>query len=300
MDLKTRVYYLLQPSTAEDRRVSRMVDAAIVGLILLSVVMMVLESEPSIRKISPRGFRVCEVVIAALFAVEYVGRVYSSTADPRYAHPVWGRLRFALTPMAVIDLLAFFPSLVLRGLFDLRMLRLFRLVRLTRLLKLARYSRAAFLIRRSLHRSREELTLSFLLVVVLVLIASSLIYHVEHKVQPEHFGTIPRSMWWSVITLTSVGYGDAYPVTALGQVVASGIAVLGIGMVALPTGIIGAGFIEEVRIAREQREHSERARVCPYCGETIEPLTPSADPTRTSGPGRSARASSTVRGGGGA
>lgn len=267
MDLKTRVYQMLQPSQADDRWSHRLVDATIVLLIVVSLVMIVLESEPAVRSRAPRFFRISEIVIASIFALEYVARVWSITLEPRFAHPVWGRLRFALTPMALVDLMAFFPSLVLRGLFDLRMLRLLRLARLTRLLKLARYSSAAQHIRQALRSCREELTLSFLLVLALMLIASSLIYYAENAVQPEQFGTITRSMWWSVITLTTVGYGDAYPVTDLGRVVAAGIAVLGIGMVALPTGIIGAGFIEQIRA---ERQRGEDGRCCPHCGRAID------------------------------
>ncbi|MCH9686931.1 MAG: ion transporter [Deltaproteobacteria bacterium] len=264
MNLETRVYHLLQPATDDQSRASRLVDLFIIGLIVVSLVMIVLESEPSIRSLAPGLFHGSELIIAVLFLVEYVARVWSIPVEPRYAHPVWGRLRFIMTPMAIIDLLAFAPSLFLGGLVDLRMLRLLRLVRLTRLLKLARYSNAAQHIQRALMRSREELTLSVLLVLILMLIASSLIYAVEHDVQPQWFGTIPRAMWWSVITLTTVGYGDVYPVTVLGRVLAAGIAVLGVGMVALPTGIIGAGFIEEIR---RQREDGRR---CPHCGEAIE------------------------------
>ncbi|MEM7160664.1 MAG: ion transporter [Myxococcota bacterium] len=263
MKLETRVYHLLQPANDHERQASRRVDTFIVTLILVSLVAVVLESEPEIRSLWPSLFLISELVIAVLFAIEYVARVWSITADPRYAHPVWGRLRFALTPMALVDLIAFLPSLVLYGLVDLRMLRLLRLIRLTHLLKLARYSRAASLIRRSLIRHREELTLSCLLVVILMLIASSIIYFVEQDVQPEHFGTIPRAMWWSVITLTTVGYGDVYPISVAGRVVAAGIAVLGIGMVALPTGIIGAGFIEEIR------NDQSKATPCPHCGKSL-------------------------------
>lgn len=266
MDAKTRAYHLLQPATEREHRASRLLDLSIIALILLSLVAVVLESEPDIRRAAPRLFRISELVIAGLFAVEYVVRLWSITIDPRYAHPVWGRLRFALTPMALIDLLAFFPSLVLRGLLDLRMLRLLRIARLARVLKLARYSRAVSLIHRALVRRREELVLSCLLVVVLMLIASSLLYVVEQHAQPKHFGTIPRAMWWSVITLTTVGYGDAYPVTALGRVLASGIAVLGVGMVALPTGIIGAGFVEEIR---QERLRAKGRGQCPHCGERL-------------------------------
>ncbi len=266
MDLKRRTYYLLQPAADQEDLPSRIVDLFIIAMILVSLVMIVLESEPSIRAMAPDLFRYSELVIAVLFLVEYVARLWVAPIDPRYAHPLWGRLRFALTPMAIIDLLAFLPSLALRGLVDLRMLRLLRLARLTRLLKLARYSSAAQHIRRALVRYREELTLSVLLVLVLMLIASSLIYAVEHEVQPQWFGTIPRAMWWSVITLTTVGYGDVYPVTVLGRVLAAGIAVLGIGMVALPTGIIGAGFIEEIRSERK----SKRKQHCPHCGEAID------------------------------
>lgn len=139
------------------------------------------------------------------------------------------------------------------------MLRLFRMFRLA---KAGRYSSSIVLMKNVLQAKKEELVLTVFLMGVLLVFASSALYHCEGSVQPEAFSSIPASMWWAIATLTTVGYGDVYPITVAGKIAASIIAILGIGMFALPTGILGAGFIEEVK---KKKNHSLR---CPHCGES--------------------------------
>ena len=175
-----------------------------------------------------------------------------------------GRLRFSVTPMAVIDLLAILPLfLPLFGL-DMRFIRIVRLLRFFRLAKLFRYSRALRLLGRVVLGKREELASICIVLVTLLVIASSLMYFVEHDDQPDKFSSIPQTMWWGVITLTTVGYGDYYPVTGAGKFIAACIAVLGIGMFALPAGLLGAGFVDELQ-ARDGGE-----RNCPNCGHRLD------------------------------
>ena len=139
-----------------------------------------------------------------------------------------------------------------------------RLIRLFRLFKLGRYSAAIKLFGRVLKAKREELFITAFAIFIILTISSSLLYYVEHKAQPEVFSSIPAAMWWGVATLTTVGYGDIYPITTLGKFLGAIISLLGIGLFAMPAGILSAGFIEEIRKTKET------AKTCPHCGEKLD------------------------------
>ena len=138
------------------------------------------------------------------------------------------------------------------------------MMRIFRVAKIGRYSQSLKLMHRVLSQKKEQLISSVFVLLMLLIIASSMMYFVENRVQPEKFSSIPKTMWWAVATLTTVGYGDVYPITNVGKLIASVIAILGIGMFALPTGILGAGFVEE--IDRQRRKGVK----CPHCGKEIE------------------------------
>ena len=262
MPLKQRVHHLLAVSDDGDLQ-SRAVDLGILGLIFLNVVALTLETVAPIHAMHPAAFAWFERISLIIFTIEYVLRLWSATADPRYQRPALGRLRFVFTPLALIDLLAILPLfLPLLGL-DLRFMRIVRLLRFFRLAKLFRYSRALRLLGRVVLGKQEELASIFIVLVTLLVIAASLMYFVEHDDQPDKFSSIPQTMWWGVITLTTVGYGDYYPVTGAGKFIAACIAVLGIGMFALPAGLLGAGFVDELQKNRGERR-------CPHCGERLE------------------------------
>ena len=263
MTLRQRVHELLEVSTAENPH-SRAVDLVILGLILLNILALILETVDYLQTRAAAAFEAFEKVSLIIFSVEYVLRLWSCTAVARFAGVLRGRVRFALTPMAIIDLLAILPLyLPLLGL-DMRFVRAVRLLRFFRLAKLFRYSRALRLLARVLIGHKEELLSTFFVLLILLVLSSCFMYFAEHEVQPENFSSIPATMWWGVITLTTVGYGDYYPVTGLGKVIAAVIAVLGIGMFALPAGILGAGFVEAL-----QKEESAPRR-CPHCGGEID------------------------------
>ncbi|CAN5782636.1 ion transporter [soil metagenome] len=260
MQLQERVYQVLE---ADDRggALSNAVDAFLLSLIALNVVALVLETVEPLYLRAPWLFHGFEVFSVAIFSVEYVVRIWSVTARPRYARAVRGRLRWAVTPLALGDLLAVLPFYLPFLGVDLRFFRTLRLFRLFRVAKLWRYSAALHTVGRVVRRKREELLMVVLILGLLLLFASSLMYFVERDVQPEHFGSIPTAMWWGISTLTTVGYGDVYPVTALGRVLAGVIQVVGIGMFALPTGLLGAAFVEE--------NEKEPSRRCPHCGREV-------------------------------
>ena len=163
--------------------------------------------------------------------------------------PVVDRVRFMCTPMMLIDLVAIVPS-YLPVFIDLRAIRAFRLIRL---LKLTRHSASLTLVQRVLGRKRDELLSTAFLAALLLVVSSTLMFYAEHRAQPEAFESIPASMWWGVAALTTVGYGDVYPITPLGKIIGVIVATTGIGLFAMPAGILGAGFVE---LFTEQRERS--------------------------------------------
>lgn len=262
MTLKSRIHRILHEMPPGDDT-ARLVNAVLLTLITLNVAAFVIETVEPVYRWAPRAFALFEFVSVAVFTLEYLARVWSCTASAEFAGGLRGRLRFVRTPMAVVDLLAVAPYwLPMVGL-DLRVIRALRLGRIFRVLKLGRYSLALQTFGRVLVRKREELTTVLFVIGLLLLLAASLMYFAEHEVQPEKFGSIPESMWWGIATLTTVGYGDVYPVTPLGRVLGAIIAVLGIGMFALPTGILGAAFVEDL-----QRNSS--GACCPHCGGRLD------------------------------
>jgi voltage-gated potassium channel len=268
--LRTRVHDILEIARPGDR-VSAAFDAALFTLILLNVAAVVVESVQHIRMRAPGFFTGFETFSVAVFTVEYILRLWSCTAEPRFAQPLRGRLRYALRPLPLIDLAAILPSLLLIAGLDLRFMRILRLFRLLRVGKLARYSEAMQLIGRAFHARRRELAATAVVAFMAMLFAASLMYYAERDAQPEHFGSIPAAAWWAVITLTTVGYGDIYPVTAAGRALAAVVAALGIGMFAFPTGVLGAAFMEQLakRRARQAQEAAAGPR-CPACGRPLE------------------------------
>jgi len=244
---------------------SRVFDTSIVTLILMNVVAMVIESVHSIHELVPHWFLGFEYFSVAVFTVEYTARIWSCVEDPRYQRPVLGRIRFALTPLAIVDMLAVLPFYLPFLSVDLRVLRMFRLLRIMRIMrvaKLARYSESLQMLARVFKAKGEQLISAMVLLLIMLVVAATLVYYAENAAQPDRFSSIPAAMWWAAVTLTTVGYGDIYPVTCLGKILGAMIAMMGIGMFALPTAILGAGFLEDI----EQRK---KARRCPHCGKEL-------------------------------
>lgn len=260
MGLKQRTYEILNVSKRKGD-LSWWVDILLITLIILNALALILETVEPVYQKYKAFFYYFELISVALFSVEYILRVWSANIAQRYRKPFTGNLRYALTPMALIDLLAVLPFyLPLLGL-DLRIARTLRLFRLLRLFKISRYTKALRHISKVFQDKREELTISLTFTTLLLLLASTLMYFAEHEAQPEAFSSIPETMWWGIATLTTVGYGDVYPVTALGKLLGGIIAVIGIGLFALPTGILASGFSEE--LSKKQEE------ACPHCGKTL-------------------------------
>lgn len=243
---RRRCYEILDRDSAHDR-VAERVNIALIVLIVLNVIVAVLETVPSLLLRDMPFFRTFEITSLVLFALEYALRVWSAPENPRYRGmtATRARLRYAMTPAAIIDLIAWLPFLI-SMLFhvELRTLAIFRLLRFV---KLARYSPGMQSLLEVLHRERQSLMACFWLLAASVLIAASAMYVAEGHVQPEHFGSIPAAMWWAMTTVTTVGYGDTYPLTPPGKVIASLTMITGIVMIALPVGIIATAFVDVIK-----------------------------------------------------
>ncbi len=244
-------------------RSNRLFNAGMLGLISLNVLVVVLETEQALYQRYAAFFKAFDTASVVIFTVEYVLRLWICTLDVRFRPLVGGRIRFALTPMAIIDLASFLPFYIPLFAFDLRFIRAVRLFRLFRLLKLGRYSRSLRTLTRVIMAKKEELAITLFSGAIVLVIASSLMYFVERESQPETFSSIPAAMWWGVVTLTTVGYGDVYPKTIFGKLIGALVAVLGVGMFALPAGIIASGFASEVR------KSGSGPIICPHCGKDI-------------------------------
>lgn len=251
--LRKQVYRQLEPA-AWPRKGLSPVNLALVILILIAVAEAVLDTEPLIARNNERILDRIEFSIGLIFLVEYVARLWIAVDNPRYAKFRFPRLRYAVSPIAIIDFLAVVPALFAFGGAPSLLLRFFRILRMLRLAKLGRMSNAWEHIRDAFYERRHEFALILGLLAITVLISGSLMYFAEADAQPEKFGSIPRALWWAIITMTTIGYGDTYPVTALGRVLGGLIAIVGVLMVALPTGIFAASFTEGMERRRRNNE----------------------------------------------
>jgi voltage-gated potassium channel len=226
-----------------------LVDITLGVVIFLSVLAVMLESVESIHEFMAAEFIIFDTFSVAVFSLEYLCRLYSCVEEKEYEHPVIGRLKYMMTPSAMIDLLAVLPFyLVYFVQIDLRFLRV---VRLMRLLKFTRYNKAMNMLSEVVSEQMPALSTTLFILAITTIFAASLVYLFEHEAQPDKFTSIPEATYWAVITLLSVGYGDLYPITPAGQFLTMIITVMGLGLVALPTGILASGFTEKMRQQNE-------------------------------------------------
>ncbi len=229
----------------------RTVDFFLIILIGLNVMAIIFESEAGFEEQFKTVLFRFEVFSIVVFTVEYLLRVWScvESNEQDARNPVRGRMNYMLTPMALIDLIAIVPFYLAFFIpIDLRFLRVLRLLRV---FKLTRYSKAMKVLLSVLKEEASSLAATFFILIVLLVLASSGIYLIEHEVQPESFGSIPSSMWWAMATLTTVGYGDVTPITAGGRFFGGCITLVGMGMVALPAGILASAFSDHLHRSRE-------------------------------------------------
>jgi len=262
---KIRIYEMLERVDPNDK-LGGYVNFFIVTLILFNVVAVILESENTIFIRYELFFKLLESASIRIFTVEYALRLWTANVAEGYSDPIRGRLRYALKPLLVVDLMVLVPYYLPIIIPDLRFLRGVRVFWMFRFFKLGRYSESVVIVENVIKAKKKELVVTFLAIVFFLIVSSSAIYFLEHDAQPDCFPSIPVTMWWGVLTLTTIGYEDIYPITLLGKFVGSLVIILGVGMFALPTGILASGFVEEVQIKREHREKF----ICPHCGKSIE------------------------------
>ena len=299
--VKSYVFKIIQPSVdpANDCLLSRIFDSIIMALIVFSIISVFLCT----FNIPDWLYRILirvEFISIIIFTIEYALRIWTANLLFPGLNPVRARIRYITSPMAIIDLISILPFLVpVLHTYNLVGVRIFRLIRLLRIFKLNRYSDALASIGEVFRKRSQQMIASTFFVFIILLLASLLIYYAEHDAQPEQFGNAFSGLWWAVATLTTVGYGDIYPITPLGRFLGAIIAILGIGVVAVPTSILSAGFMEslnkqiaedeDAEKAKEKEQHAgaadgghdhpaasadpglEPPQYCPHCGKKLFP-----------------------------
>lgn len=212
---------------------------------------MILESHVSIRNVYGSYFHIFEAISIYIFSFEYLYRIRLSFQEKRMK----GVYKYVFSAYGLIDLISILPFFLNQLVkVDGRFLRILRLFRLTRIFKLGRGSSSLKLFIKALNGVKNELKFTLFLSLLAILFSASAIYYLEHESQPEKFSSITESIWWATVSLATVGYGDVYPVTAGGKIFASIISLIGIGIVAIPTGIISASFVEEIHNQRKGKK----------------------------------------------
>ena len=270
MTLRSRVHQVLE---GHHELLGTIVRWFLALLIVANVLAVVIETVPEIEAKWGEQLLRFEAFSLVVFGIEYILRFWSAAEHAHFAG-IWGRLRWAVTPSAIIDLLAIAPALLIT---DMRLVRILRLARLVRIAKLGRYSIALRTLRHVVvARLPDLIGLSFVLLILLVL-SSAIMFHLENEAQPTVFTSIPVTMWWGIVTLTTIGYGDMAPITLEGRLLGAVVAVLGIGMFALPAGLLGGAFVEELgKVRRQSQGQTDNANAnapamthCPHCDRPL-------------------------------
>jgi voltage-gated potassium channel len=250
---KLRIYEILESTNSEDKT-AEAVNLFMLVLVVLNVTAVVLETVESIYAAHKDLFHYFADISVVVFTIEYILRLWSCDVDPKYRHPFLGRLRFALTPLALIDLLVILPTYAALAFpTDHMLLRSLRVLWTFRLLKLSRYSESLQTIMDVVRAQQRELVMSFSAIIFFMVLSSTMIYFLEHEAQPHRFPDIPATMWWAVLTMTTVG-DNFYPITPLGKIAGGLIIILGVATFALPTSILTSGFVEVLERRREEKE----------------------------------------------
>lgn len=258
--IKNRIFEIIEPSKDNDK-VSKIFDNFVMILIIINIIAVILESFSNIESKLSYELKIFENISVIIFSIEYLLRLYTSDLHFHERKKIKSISKYIKTPMAIIDLLAILPFyLPMLIPVDLRVLRILRLTRILRVFKVNRYTKSLNIIGRVLKRKRNELVITIFVTILLLLLSASIMYLFENGKQPNNFPNIIASMWWAIATLTTVGYGDVYPITIMGKILSGIIALLGVGLVALPTGIISSGFMEEISLEKETSTRKRRTK----------------------------------------
>ena len=257
--LKERIWEILEISKENDKE-SKYFDYFISILILLNVFAIILETEKELGIEYSAFFYYFELFSIIIFSIEYLMRLWSCVSVDVYKNPLIGRVKYLFSPLAIIDLIAIAPFFITFLVADTRVVRLLRLLKLLRITKHFRYSKTFKIIYSTIERKKEELISALILMLSILLVCSTGVYFAENEVQPDKFSSIFASMWWAVATLTTVGYGDIFPITLMGKIFGSVAAIFGVGLFAIPAGLLASGFSDESETLNKN---------CPHCGKEI-------------------------------
>jgi voltage-gated potassium channel len=256
IDWRDKMNIQLEPEAWKGRGISP-VNLVIVAIILLSILFAVLRSEKTLADSIPSIFMWMTWFFALFFIVEYAVRIWAIGASIKY-NGRFGRLRYLFSISSLTDILAIAGVFLelLTGIPGVHgvLLRLVRALRILILTENSKFGVAIRLLNSAIKQRSSELLLSFGLAMIGILVTATVLHLVEGSAQPEAFGSIPRAMWWAIVTLTTVGYGDVYPVTAVGQLCGGAVAILSIGIVAMPTGIMAAAFSDAFQNFRKDKD----------------------------------------------
>jgi len=265
--LKNFIYNTIRDDDKNDLK-SNIFDAIIITLVVINVLIVFFDTFNNIHQYIEPYYIIIDTISIIVFTIEYCLRIW--TAELMYPNisPAKARKKYIFSLKALIDIIALFSFyLPLFTSNNIRIIRIIRLFRILSLLKINRYSHALEDLLNVIKRKSIQLLSSIFIVGVLIIFSALLMYHIENDAQPESFDNAYSSLWWTIATLTTVGYGDIYPITILGKLLGIFISLLGIALIAIPTGIISAGFMEQSR--EEKSKLREEKNYCPYCGKKI-------------------------------
>ncbi len=269
---KYTIYEILESKT-HFLLIGRLIAGALTFLILLNVIAAVIETDNGLYTLYGPSLDAFALFSVAVFTIEYILRVWVCTSDPRYSDPVTGRLRYMVSPVAIIDLVVIAPFFCLPFLSGFPgIFKLIRFFRIFWIVKLTHYSRSLKTFGRVFRAKKGDIFTAFFVMFVLLIISSSLMFLAERAAQPTKFSSVLASMWWGIETLTTIGYGDMVPVTPLGKVIGGAVMMMGVGLFALPAGIFASGFFEERN--REREISGDKKAICPHCGKDIHDMPP--------------------------
>ncbi|MGN0710138.1 MAG: ion transporter [Anaerovoracaceae bacterium] len=272
--IKKRTFEIIQVGEAKDFA-SRCFDMALIVLIGVNVGLLIISTFDSAQKYMTE-IRAIEYFSTFLFTIEYILRIWTSDLLYPRNRKTESAVDFIFSPFGIIDLLAilpyYIPAVFPTGFVAMRSLRA---VRILRLFRVNRHYDSLMIIARVVRKKKGQLVSSLFIILVMMIAASLMMFQTEHEAQPEVFDNILTSMWFVVANVSTTGYGDVYPITALGKILSMLMTFLGIGLVAIPTGIISAGFVEQMAEAKRMEEHERRKvqeekQYCPYCGKKLD------------------------------
>jgi voltage-gated potassium channel len=239
-------------------KLAKYVNMFLISLIVTNIIAVIFESDPVLGKTYKNEFYYFELISITIFTIEYLARIWAAPEKAEYFEisPIKARIKYFFSPMAIIDLLAILPFFI--SLFIFIDLRYLRLLRVLRLLKLSHHFKGFNIFLTVIEKEIKSIMAAIMVMFFLIVIAASLMYTLESKAQPEVFGSILHSLWWSVVTMTTVGYGDVTPITTAGKVVSTFIMLVGVGLVALPAGMLAARFGEELKDRKQDLNHQIR------------------------------------------